>query len=540
MGLSSVIETAGPAASSTLVRAQDRLTLNVERRPDLPPLAWALKHVRGAPVVRILAGDDVREGDGIVWEGVNPCTSDPRHVTQHHFPLCTGALIEAGAMIAFTPGHTLDRLFLAQRGDALYVSNSLPFVLVLSGLELQPKRLNYHWHLGAIGTYAKEIPAVGGKLFAYANTKVAIGIDHDIALQQHPLSPEFKDYAEYRAALDAFISEAAAAASHPVNIGYKPITTISTGYDSTAASVLARQAGADTALTVSDSRAGPSDSGADIAGRLGLRVEAISRTDHQRFGVDAERLFYFAAVGNDIIFYPWRQRLHRTLLFTGYKGDMLWDRSFVRALGTWSYDADGATMQEFRLRSGFVHLPPAYFGCRRADTLLAISKSAEMAPWTLCNSYDRPIPRRIVEDAGIPRDWFGQAKKMVTSTIGVDKDRYIKLADLGLSAEFTSALAAHARRAAGLESTASFAFNTGMHLLLRSAHRVAFELRRALSRPRRADSVGTKRGPSLKDRIFFELENRFPERRMYMTPFTQLNYAAQVANAMLARDYPES
>ena len=33
--------------------------------------------------------------------------------------------------------------------------------------------------------------------------------------------------------------------------------------------------------------------------------------------------------------------------------------------------------------------------------------SDEMAPWSLGNDYDRPIPRRIVEEAGIPRALFG-------------------------------------------------------------------------------------------------------------------------------------
>jgi hypothetical protein len=36
-----------------------------------------------------------------------------------------------------------------------------------------------------------------------------------------------------------------------------------------------------------------------------------------------------------------------------------------------------------------------------------------MRPWALeRGGYDRPIPRRIVEEAGIPRDAFGQIKRM--------------------------------------------------------------------------------------------------------------------------------
>lgn len=185
-----------------------------------------------------------------------------------------------------------------------------------------------------------------------------------------------------------------------------------------------------------------------------------------------------------------------------------------------------------------MHLPPAYFGWRRAGRLLAISKSEEMAPWSLFTDYDRPIARRIVEEAGVPRAWFGQAKKMVTSTIGVDRGRYITIDDLGLSGEFRAALAAHRAQAAGAGLTTSFLFNNTMHNLMRTAHGAAHAARRAVSRPQRHATGGaTRRHPSLKDRIFFELEFQLPARRMYMAPFNDLNFAAQVANASLAKGY---
>jgi len=34
-----------------------------------------------------------------------------------------------------------------------------------------------------------------------------------------------------------------------------------------------------------------------------------------------------------------------------------------------------------------------------------------MEPWTLHNGYDRPIPRRLVEEAGVPLDAFGVIKR---------------------------------------------------------------------------------------------------------------------------------
>jgi hypothetical protein len=43
-----------------------------------------------------------------------------------------------------------------------------------------------------------------------------------------------------------------------------------------------------------------------------------------------------------------------------------------------------------------------------------LSRSAEMAPWSVGGDYDRPLPRRIVEEAGVPRTAFAQRKLMVT------------------------------------------------------------------------------------------------------------------------------
>ena len=39
-----------------------------------------------------------------------------------------------------------------------------------------------------------------------------------------------------------------------------------------------------------------------------------------------------------------------------------------------------------------------------------INRSPEMKPWCVVGNYDRPIVRRIVEEAGVPREPFGNRK----------------------------------------------------------------------------------------------------------------------------------
>ncbi|MGE0596389.1 MAG: hypothetical protein AB7P07_08485 [Hyphomonadaceae bacterium] len=532
------------SSASPKSSARPALSLDLVRTPKAPVLAWALRHRAGEAVAAVCAGADIRDADGVFWEGVNPCVFAPRDVVNHHFPLCSGALTEGDDIVAFTQGSTIDRVFLIRRGDIIVISNSLPFALKNAGVELAPRDIGYHWHMGAIRAHRTRLPVKGAEAWMFTNCNIHITRDHAISWRNKPASPPFHSYAEYRRLLDAFVAEIVAATRHPLNKAYTPIATISSGYDSPAAAVLARAAGATHGLTIVDGRGGVDDSGEAIAAALGLEVETLARTAYRDAGLEAERLFYFGGVANDIVFFPWQERLRGALLFSGYKGDMAWERMWPRPLPIWGFDADGATLQEMRLRAGFVHLPPALFGNARTDQLLAITQAEEMRPWTLWTRYDRPIARRIVEEAGVPRHLFGQSKKMVTSTTGIDKSRFIELDELGLSSEFRQALRDHQHRYGGLRLSSAMALHNGVHTLIRAAHRAVHGIKNALSKPKPAGATpaAPPSGPqrfSLKDRVFFELEWILPPRRIYMTPATDLSFAAQVANRLLAADYPD-
>ena len=67
-------------------------------------------------------------------------------------------------------------------------------------------------------------------------------------------------------------------------------------------------------------------------------------------------------------------------------------------------------MAELRLVVGFVHLPLPFMGARRKADIVKITESSEMDPWRLETDYDRPIARRIAEEAGVPRHLFGRSR----------------------------------------------------------------------------------------------------------------------------------
>ncbi len=45
-----------------------------------------------------------------------------------------------------------------------------------------------------------------------------------------------------------------------------------------------------------------------------------------------------------------------------------------------------------------------------------------MKHWSIGTDYDRPIPRRIAEDAGVPRQSFGQEKRATTALLHLHGD----------------------------------------------------------------------------------------------------------------------
>ena len=90
----------------------------------------------------------------------------------------------------------------------------------------------------------------------------------------------------------------------------------------------------------------------------------------------------------------------------------MWDK-YTRALGpdVVRGDQSGLSLTEFRLTAGFLHCPVPFLGVRQIRAINRISRSAELAPWDVPGRYSRPICRRIVEEAGVPRDLFGRAKR---------------------------------------------------------------------------------------------------------------------------------
>ena len=85
-------------------------------------------------------------------------------------------------------------------------------------------------------------------------------------------------------------------------------------------------------------------------------------------------------------------------------------------------------INEFRLRVGFANVALPCVGVRFLPPIAELSESAEMARFSVGGDYDRPIPRRIAEEAGLDRAAFGSAKTATAPVIVNDVKYFVEAA----------------------------------------------------------------------------------------------------------------
>jgi hypothetical protein len=402
------------------------LSFEFVRCPELPQLSWCLEIEDGAHAVRVLHGAAVETGPRGFFEGA--WAGDfTRGDFESDFMTGTGAKLVEGVLMLVTPNHTLDRLNVLRKDGVLYVSNSLPFVLARSQEELDADFLFYDSYVASIKQglkkFERHIPTKSGLSIRFLYCCNAL-LKDDRALVVLPKvrSPAFATFAEYKAFLDETVLRIARnGADARRHVRYSPMAAVSRGYDSPTALVVALAVGCRQAVTFRHSRGGLTDEdcGTPIAERLGVKVREFGRLDYRQYPDFPE----VENSGGPADFLSFGESLRGTLLFTGFHGDKLWDkncdkisRDIVRG------DSSGASLTEYRLRVGYTNLPVPFIGVDSHPELYAIANSREMAPWSVGNLYDRPIARRIVEEAGIPRELFGQKKRaagVVVTTEGI-------------------------------------------------------------------------------------------------------------------------
>jgi hypothetical protein len=246
-----------------------------------------------------------------------------------------------------------------------------------------------------------------------------IGIDSrgSLSFSPHRLCEPFGDYQAYKSLLlDGMRRLFENLADPSRKRTFRPVVSLSTGYDSTAAAALARAAGCSETLAFVDERSHDpeGDSGAANARLLGMECTEYSRWAYIQLDAQAEAEFAYGAANAMPSLASAEDQVRGCVLLNGDFGDTIWVPKAARVSShlsrTWLRYALGMTQIEFRLRVGYQGIAVPCIGARRNRAVHDISVSEEMRPWSVGGGYDRPIPRRIAEEAGLPRDRFGIRK----------------------------------------------------------------------------------------------------------------------------------
>jgi hypothetical protein len=313
----------------------------------------------------------------------------------------------------------VDRLWHVKNRGQCFVSNSLPGLLSITGLSLCKDYNSYSADVGSVETkglysYVNQIPSDGPDIgiVYYKNIVWCDGKIEEIEKPGH--HREFSSFSAY----EKFLKHTAQKLGKNAQAGSRCFTVdmlvaLSSGYDSIATAVISKYAGCTKSASIVNSSSlwRGADSGLHIAEKLGLDCK-LYRQDKQKY---RNEISVWAGCGRgggrNFTLFDYPKPL--CLLFTGFYGDIVWDlkhQGLIEPKG----DNDHI-LSEFRIMEGvFVTVVP-YWGIRSAKDIQSINLMAEMKPWVMGTGYDRPIARRLIEEAGIPRGEFALLKKDTAS-----------------------------------------------------------------------------------------------------------------------------
>jgi hypothetical protein len=394
-----------------------------QRIDSLPRHAWCARIARGAQAVAVRCGPWVETRDDRFFEGVWDGDFAGGRFDEALSFVGTGCVAGASEVSFAGSMNLSDWMYAVHTGDDLVISNSLVFALVESDDAPDPAYPYYYGDMLAIFQAGVSRPERawlptrrGRRVFLHSGAGVRLRVRPDLSaareLRPEPAPPDrFGAYVEM---LEQTLARAIANAADAKRIQrYRPVAAVSRGYDSPAVAVVAARAGVREAVTFANAKgAGDADDGTAIGERLGYTVTAVSHQAYRHLPGMPEAEAALCDWGFNAPYAAMERQLEGTLLLSGSHGDIVWRTRpvFTQVRHPTATNTGGGSMRELNLRAGCIHMPVPYILSRDPRPLRGISLSDEMRPWSLGGDYDRPIPRRLAEEAGIPREWFGRNK----------------------------------------------------------------------------------------------------------------------------------
>lgn len=404
---------------------------------ELPKLLWLAAIQLDGKTVTVFHGPAVECHDEWLVEGIwdGEFSRGEFHRSEHFFG--SGLRVDGDRLYCVPSSALVDRLFYCRQKQTLLVANSVIALLAFTDSKLDRSH-DYNAESSAIlrglDNYQKEFTILNpqiDKFYQVYHENIVIDAD-GISFERRSKIHDIASFEQYQALLnDVLLRLKHCYTSPDRRIRLDAFTTISSGYDSTAVACLAKNIGVKTCFISRRSnstvpawvdRRRAFDDGAPIAAALGMQAICLN---HQISSSSADELYFYAVdpAKTELVFHSMAAHIEKTcqaaVVFTGYHGDKMWDSKLedkylnghiIRG------DISGLRLSEIRLKAGYINVAVPFIFARSVASISKISDSPEMEPWRLRNSYDRPIPRRIAESAGVGRRLFGFHKKMVSTS----------------------------------------------------------------------------------------------------------------------------
>lgn len=396
--------------------------VQIRRNDTLPLLAWLVDVDKSTGDISIYCGNNVEVRDNFLVSGVWSGPFEEGGFDHSDVFFGTGAKWEEEKICFYTPSHALERLVALEREQDVIVSNSIGFLMAFADVKLD-NRINQYEKIfcsmlkGPLGIQ-NEIPMEGqAHINQYIVGSIVVEAGVPIRYQRREKVQPFGSYSEYYSRMMRDMEQVRENSISPFRTqhSYGLVTTISSGYDSSANAAIAAKIGCTTAVSLSGG-VYDEDDGSAIANQLGYeRIVKKNRYSYKAKAglIDAE---YNGSgeLGKHQQFSVFEEEFRGNLVFMGTRGDYYWGKETVanndfNMIGFYYYETD-VSYTENALRNGYIVVAMATYGSSASTSLREVMLSADMKPWTLGTTYDRPIPRRILEESGVQRESFGQKK----------------------------------------------------------------------------------------------------------------------------------
>lgn len=406
------------------------MEVEYELKVDWPALAWLAAGRSGSNTLRFVHGPDVELADFGAAEAVWDGPFEDGDFDRTDIIAGSGLRLRGSSAVFVSAGSTVDRLQYHFADGKFLISNSLPCLLAAAEATVSPCYTEYYPDFASIihglNHYKSQLATSAGRVELVYFHNVEWDGRAPRIVAKPDAKRDFSSYDRYVGFLRTSMERVAqnmrsGARSRPLEM----LGTLSSGYDSTTVSVLAKEVGSTDVLCFDQARKGDDDSGVTNAHTLGLTPHLVGTTAWRQLSLPEIPFIAANAMGEEVRLRSAEQMLRGRVLMTGYHGDKIWDKN-TKKVGpdVVRGDPSGGSLTEYRLWAGFLHCPVPFWGVRQIADIVRISNSAELEPWDVPGDYSRPICRRIGEEAGLARDSFG-VRKLAASVMLHDYEHFL-------------------------------------------------------------------------------------------------------------------